>query len=214
MNKKTTLFRRITAISLFLSLAFGCVGCANSTEASSSDTEDVPMEQLEYGATMRDDDSYAVPVEYDKRYLEEPELKALTDFYAAVQDEDADKFSACIVDFYLDYLLENTYGGLLDANAFVAQQHETFSKYADSDDFSFTQIQVTDCKYKDSTTSGVSYLTDMFDELEGEGYSDEHVKDCKALTVQMLITAGDKTVTSDAATIFVVNLDDNYFVCP
>ncbi len=214
MNKKTTLFRRITAITLFACLAFSSVGCANSTEASSSDTEDVPMEQLEYGATMRDDDSYAVPVEYDKRYLEDPELKALTDFYAAIQNEDAETFSAGIVNFYLDYLLENTYGGLLDASAFVTQQHETFRDYVDNDDFSFTQVQVTDCKYKDSTTSGVSYLTDMFDELEGEGYSDEHVKDCKALTVQLLITADDKTVTSDSLTIFVVNLDGSYFVCP
>ena len=45
-------------------------------------------------ATMRDDTSRAVPLEYDKRFLEDGELDALANYYGSIQNEDVALFQS------------------------------------------------------------------------------------------------------------------------
>lgn len=216
MAKNTIWLRRILALGLAVSWICTCFGCGeqSGTDASGTQGENIAMEDLEYGATMRKDTNYTVPVEYDKRFLEEGELKVLTDYYAAIQNEDVTLFSGCVLDFYMESLYQNAYGGLLDDNAYVTQQHEKFQEQTDGD-FTFAEISVNDCKEQDDAGSGIEYLTEMFNELNNDDtYWDTHVQGCKALTVQpMLSDGGDTTVACDEVPVFLVNLDGTYYVC-
>ena len=92
-NRNT--FRRILVCATAAALL--CTGFAGCSDSNSSDSEsgvNIAMEDLEYGATMRDDDSRAVPLEYDKRFLEDGELDALANYYASIQNEDVELFQS------------------------------------------------------------------------------------------------------------------------
>lgn len=207
--------RRILALGLAAALMCACFGCSAQSGSETSDMpgEDIAMEDLEYGATLRDSTDYAIPVEYDKRFLEDDELKVLTDYYAAIQNEDQTLFSSCVLNFYMESLYQNAYGGLLDDNAYLAQQHEKFQEQIDGE-FTFAKISVNDCKKQDDAGSGIEYLIEMFNELNGdESYCDTHLQSCKALTVQPMLTNGENTAACDEAPVFLVNLDGTYYVC-
>lgn len=194
-------------------LCTGLAGCSNSSSDSSESGIDVAMEDLEYGATMRDDKSRAVPLEYDKRFLEDGELDALANYYGSIQNEDVDLFQSCTVEKYMESLYENAYGGLLDDSAYLTQQKEEFQKQV-SGDFSFAQIVVNGCINQDETGSNAEYLTGMLDELnEDSNFCAEHMTSCKTLTVQPVVTDGTDTVYCDEVTVFVIALDDQYYIC-
>ena len=100
-NRNT--FRRILVCATAAALL--CTGFAGCSDSNSSDSEsgvNIAMEDLEYGATMRDDDSRAVPLEYDKRFLEDGELDALANYYASIQNEDVELFQSCTVEKYME----------------------------------------------------------------------------------------------------------------
>ena len=131
-NRNT--FRRILVCATAAALL--CTGFAGCSDSNSSDSEsgvNIAMEDLEYGATMRDDDSRAVPLEYDKGFLEDGELDALANYYASIQNEDVELFQSCTVEKYMESLYENAYGGLLDDNAYVTQQKESYEKQLSGD---------------------------------------------------------------------------------
>ena len=213
MKQKNTLLRRILLCTAAAAMACVCFGCSDSSETWVSTEENIAMEDLEYGATMRDDDSYAVPLEYDKRYFEAGELEALANYYAAIQNQDTALFSSCVLREYMESLYQNAYGGLLDDSAYLAQQQQAFQEKIDGD-FTFAKISVSDCKEQDETGSGAEYLIQMLNELNSDdSYCDTHLKSCKSLTVQPILSNGTDTALCDEVTVFVLNMDGTYYVC-
>ena len=72
MTYRTHTLRRIlTCAAAAALLCTSLAGCSGDSSSSSESGINVNMEDLEYGATMRDDTSRAVPLEYDKRFLED-----------------------------------------------------------------------------------------------------------------------------------------------
>lgn len=209
MNHTSTL-RRGTAAVLAGALLLSFAGCADN---QTNEGTDIPMENLAYGATLREDTSHDFTIEYDKRFLEQDELDLLFSYYDSIQKQDVTEFTSCIVDFYLDYIIENMYGGLLQSDAYLTKVHDAFQTAAGGD-FTFSYLQITDCKDENSPTSGVDYLKDMFNTLQGEDYWATHVRDCKALTTKIAMTSGDKSVDSQDMTVYLVNLDGTLYVCP
>ena len=54
----------------------------------------------------------------------------------------------------------------------------------------------------------------MLDELNGDSnYCAEHMESCKTLTVQPVITNGTDTTYCDEVTVFIIELDNKYYVC-
>lgn len=212
MQKKRTL-QGIAVCAMVLLLAFGGMGCSGNE----SDTEsgvNVAMEDLAYGSTMRDDDSHAVPLEYDKRFFENAdELDALANYYAAIQNQDAELLQTCTVREYMDYLYENVYGGLLDDRAFVAQQHEKLGEEIDGT-YTISQVQITGCLDQDDAGSEASRLTEMLNTLKGdENYCTDHMQSCKTLTLTLVLSNDTDTVFCDEITVYLLCLDDAYYVC-
>ena len=122
MNHTSTL-RRGTAAVLAGALLLSFAGCADN---QTNEGTDIPMENLAYGATLREDTSHDFTIEYDKRFLEQDELDLLFSYYDSIQKQDVTEFTSCIVDFYLDYIIENMYGGLLQSDAYLTKVHDAF----------------------------------------------------------------------------------------
>ena len=137
----------------------------------------------------------------------------ITNYYASIQNEDVELFQSCTVEKYMESLYENAYGGLLDDNAYVTQQKESYEKQL-SGDIHFSQILVNDCLKQDETGSNAEYLTGMLNELnEDSNYCTDHMESCKTLTVQPVLTNGTDTVYCDEVTVFLIELDNQYYVC-
>ena len=113
MTYRTHTLRRIlTCAAAAALLCTSLAGCSGDSSSSSESGINVDMEDLEYGATMRDDTSRAVPLEYDKRFLEDGELDALANYYGSIQNEDVALFQSCTVSEYMESLYKNAYGDL------------------------------------------------------------------------------------------------------
>ena len=54
----------------------------------------------------------------------------------------------------------------------------------------------------------------MLNELNADSnYCTDHMKSCKTLTVQPVLTNGTDTVYCDEVTVFLIELDNQYYVC-
>lgn len=207
---KNTLSR---TLALFLMAAVTLCGTGCDNTAENAEKQNVAMEDLQYGATMKTDTTLPVPVEYDKRFLAEEEAAVLSRYYHSVQEQDTEQFKTALVDFYLDYILETTYNGIFEADAYVKQLNSAFQEAAGGE-FTFQLVEVTTCKDETSPTSGIDYLKDMFNTLEGDSYCETHMQSCKSLTVKTEIQTENYSITTDEMTVYVVNLDGTYYVCP
>ncbi len=215
--------RRLSALIFAGILAMLSTGCSNNAAQDSgsadsaifSDLEFSNMESLEYGATMRDNTDYSIPVEYDKRFLEDGEVEALVNYFTSIQTEDAQLYDDCTPDFYVDYYLENVYGGLLDSDAYLAQQYRTFQDQLDGADVTFSLLSVTSCTEDESAEDGgIAALKEMCVELEGQEYCDANWNGCKLLTVEPTLSDGtDNTLVGGSMNIFVVQLEGSYYIC-
>ncbi len=219
MKIKYTLPRLIAATSAILLLP--CLtACGDSdedtTDSSVFDSIDFSGEEdLEYGATLRESDEYAIPIEYDRRFFDEEQLTALINYYVALENDDLDLFNEVTLSFYNNYYIENAYGGLLDTRAYLAELQKPYTE--EFDDFTFASLSITSCINEDDVvdeeSTTIPILKDMFDTLEGDGFCDTYWEGCQVLSITPIITDGTQTITCDTEGIFLVKLDGDYYIC-
>jgi len=242
---RTPRIMAIFAVLLMLPFSTDC-GDEDSTvdsEAANSSAADIVAsldfddsendDEIEYGAMMRTNTDYNITIEYDKRFFKEGEIEALSSYFYAIQMEDKKLFDTYAAEFYMDYYLENAFGGLLDTDAYITQQHETFSDQVDTDDFIFSLLSVTSCiddedsddasstaadssddsSNADLDLEGVPALKEMFIELEGEDAYDEYWDGCKFITVKVSLNDGESTYVGGTINAFIVQLNGSYYIC-
>lgn len=211
-----------------LALTFFCAGCGSESSGGTTYEDfNFGSKESSYGEVLYTDDTYGILTEYDRDFLDSPEIEALDKYFLSIQNGDTDAFNQCTADFYMDYYLENAYDGLLDSAAFVERQRGVFADLLSGDDFTFSELFITDCMLEsnfssadsvdsaDSTSElGIPGLQQMCIELSGQDYFDEHWNGCKLLHVEAAVTDSSETAVSEEMTIFVVHLDDGYYICP
>ena len=167
------------------------------------------LEEMGYTVNIVEFSDYVKP----NTALEDGELDALANYYGSIQNEDVELFQSCTVSEYMESLYKNAYGDLLDDSAYVSQQKKSYEDQMGGA-FTFSQIMVNGCLKQDETGSNAEYLTGMLDELNGDSnYCAEHMESCKTLTVQPVITNGTDTTYCDEVTVFIIELDNKYYVC-
>ncbi len=176
-----------------------------------------------YGASLREDTSYAIALEYDKRFFEDGELEALTSYYDAIQENDTSLFHTYAAAFYMDYCFDTLYGGLLDESAYLVQQQGNYQEIVDATDFTFTKIAITDCEEAEETdeteesstisADGIPALEDLYIEQEGQESFDANWNGCKRLTIDLTVSNGDTETVMDSLEVYVVQLDGAYYIC-
>lgn len=164
---------RITALSL--AALFMLAGCGKK------EPDFTQEEELPYGATMRSDKtSYAVPMTYDRRFLDDTQVAAVADILCAVQNQDADMYLNCTPDFYAAYQLE-VYGAA-DYTALLGSLHTTVAE-STGEDFTFNMVLINEI----STNQNAGNLAEamiLLDNLDEEGSFTSGIQNAWDLTVE------------------------------
>lgn len=148
------------------------------------------MEDLPFGAVLRDLNTTEIPVEYDSRYFTEEAMTVLSNYFYAIQTEDTALYQEVTLDFYDDYVMQQMFQGLVGLDglltqlksSYTPQQSATGTSTENADaDVTFTQINVVECEQStDSVHSNLDNLYPMLNELSGEeDYCTQHVSDAK-----------------------------------
>jgi hypothetical protein len=168
-------------------------------------------DELPYGATMRTDKtSYSLPVTYDRRFLNEAQVTAVTDYLAGVQNCDTELYLASTLQFYVDYQFNEVYEGSYDSmDAFVAALNSSIAENT-ADDFTFSMITIDEFT-TEQNVSGLATMLELLDNIN-EGFSDT-VENCWSLEVEWVLSynGGEDTLAVSDQRLFLVEVDGAYY---
>lgn len=167
-------------------------------------------DEFPYGATMRSDqESYSVPMTWDRRFVENEQVAAVADFLAALQSQDAEGFRSATPSGYADYLME-VYE-CEDEKALMEKLHSVFAKDS-GDDYQYTMVLIngyTDDKGTTGLSNAYALLGGIY---EGEGSFYDVVQGAWDFTLELDVTynnGGNYAVLNDAH-MYVFQLADGY----
>ena len=132
-------WKKLTALCLcaVCSCAF-LTGCGTNAKRN----QNIAEEDLPFGATMREDKtSYAIPIAYDRRFINEEQVAAIANYYSAIQNQDADLYQASTFDYYLDYQKDKVYA-VSSPEELVQKLHASIAQNA-GEDFQFHMVTFT-----------------------------------------------------------------------
>lgn len=201
--------------AVLLTVVFALCGFTACGEKSSQEEASIAMEDLPYGATMVTNETLPVLVEYDKRYFEEAEYTAISNYFYAIQTKDETLYDENTLDLYMDYIVTEMYQGLVGLDGLLTQQHDTYAQQAGGTEFTFTKVAITEVQQDTDTVHGdLDNLCLMLDALSGEeGYSDAHVSEGKFLKLEITTAADATTTVLEEQYLFVICVDGQYQIC-
>ncbi|MBR3417554.1 MAG: hypothetical protein IKG82_02555, partial [Oscillospiraceae bacterium] len=96
-------------------------GCGST---GSNNDLNLTEDEMPYGSTLVKVGELAVPVQYDRRFLEDALVEKLAAYYHALQEKDSEAFSALMFPLYHNYELETVYEGKYTDADVVNNTHE------------------------------------------------------------------------------------------
>lgn len=200
LHKTTAL---LSVLVLGASLLTGC----------GSNGPTIKEEELPYGATMREDKStHALPISYDRRFMNEEQAAVLTDYLYAVQTCDGESYGKNTIDFYADYQLNEVYAGqYADLDGMVTALHASMAE-ATAEDFTYAMITV-DNFTQERSVSGLGTMLEVLTKLSGDENFTESVTDCWAVEMQWLIVYnnGASNVVVNEQYVYMFEIGGKYY---
>ena len=212
--------KKCAALLLAGLMATAALTACSDSEKQQSSGQDVAMEDLEYGATMRlEKTKYAVPMQYDYRFLNDDVVTAIANYYASIEQQDTALFLTTQLPLYHDYELNEVYQKEFTDASLLETSHKTVADTLGKDyKYSLIDIQGFEKNRVVTTSADILTLLDSLSEDAGEGKISERTKDIYQLTVSVyLAEAGTDTVgeTADVisdTTLFALELDGKWYV--
>ena len=196
------LIRKVTALLL---CAAGLAGFSACGKKGMTYEE----EELPYGSTMRQNKtSYPVPITYDRRYLNEEQITAVTGLLGGIQNADAELYTNSTLDFYAAYQL-NVYEAA-STEAMVQQFHDNLAKTT-GEDFTFAMALINEIAQDRDNGNIASMLTLLDGIYEGSGKFSDTVEEVYDLTMEWDITYTGGTQVLDDEHIYLLKTADGYF---
>lgn len=152
-------------------------GCGST---GSNNDLNLTEDEMPYGSTLVKVGELAVPVQYDRRFLEDALVEKLAAYYHALQEKDSEAFSALMFPLYHNYELETVYEGKYTDADVVNNTHEAM-KSLHGGDFDFALIDVTDLITKQGTSENYDALYLMLDQLAEDNGQEPVTKNMQAL---------------------------------
>ncbi|MGN0614561.1 MAG: hypothetical protein ACI4JB_11780 [Porcipelethomonas sp.] len=196
----------------FISAAVCAVLSVVSMCSCSSDDElNVAMEDLEYGATMRQLADTDIKICYDGRYFTDDEMRVVVDYYNAVQLNDVELFKKTQSEPYVTYLEKNS-GQTID-NFLENIYQETVSSLGD--EFEYTYIEAVNGGGRNDDLE-IDEIIDLMNSVYEENGSDktfeETVNDAKFATLDFTAESGGSQFTYSGQTIYIFNCTDGIYI--
>lgn len=173
----------------------------------------IAEEDLPYGATMREaKTTYALPVSYDRRFVNEAQLKAVTDYLYAIETGDGEGYAANTLDFYAEYQLEEVYGDKYKTMDEMITALQGSVAELTGKDFEFAMVTI-DGFTKERDTSGLNTMIEILDKLDGDADFKGSITNCWALDMDWLIryNNGGSTALVQEQYVFMFEIDGKYY---
>ena len=203
------LIQRTAALALALLCAVPVLtGCGNGSKERPTIAED----DMPYGATMREDkNSFAIPMSYDRRFLEQEQIAKVADLFAAMQNSDAELYKNTVFPYYLNYQ-QNTVYKLDSSEALMTHLHDMIAEKSAAD-FQYRMVVITDI----ATNTEAGTLRNVCDMLkavyDGDGTFLDSVQKAYDMTVEWHLTYenGSKTSVISDQHVFLFQTADGLF---
>lgn len=188
------------------------LGTVMFTGCSSNETT-IEEEDLPYGATMREArTTYALPISYDRRFVNDEQLAALTDYLSAVQNCDGTLYRESTLDFYADYQLNEVYAGQYeDMDAMMTALHASVAE-ATAEDFTYAMITIDDFS-QERVTTGLGTMIEVLTDISGDEAFTQSVDNCWAVNMQWMLVynGGASNVIINDQYVYMFEIDGAYY---
>ena len=173
----------------------------------------IAEEDLPYGATMRETKTtFALPVSYDRRFLNDAQVTVLTDYFSAVQNCDGEAYAANTLDFYADYQLNEVYSEQYETmDDMMTALHASVAE-ATAEDFNYNMITVTDFT-QERVTSGLNTMIDVLTDISGNPDFEQTLTNCWAVEMEWLLVynGGASNVIVNEQYVYMFEIDGAYY---
>lgn len=188
---------------------FLLTGCAGSQQEISM-TED----ELPYGATMRENStSFAVPMAYDRRFVNEEQVAVVADYFAAIQNQDTELYLASALPLYTEYQIQKVYS-YQDTGELVTALHQGIAGQT-GEDFQFSMISVSEF-VQDTSFGGLEAMLDLLDHVSDSGQKfSEQIQGAWALELEWNVLYHEQSSSGvvDSQWVYLFQIDDQYYCC-
>lgn len=196
----------ITALALTAMLFTGC----GQKQQEINMTE----EELPYGATMRENRTgFAVPMTYDRRFVEEEQVTAVANYLSAIQNQDTELYLASALPVYTDYQINEVYS-YQNADELVTALHEGIASQT-GEDFSFQMVLINEFA-RDRNFGGLEAMMDLLDNIsDSDAKFSEQIQGAWALELEWNLTYDKQASFGNVESqwIYLFRLDDTYYCC-
>lgn len=198
---------RINALALAACLgAVMLTGCGN-------EGVNIAEEDLPYGATMREaKTTYALPVSYDRRFINDAQLTVLTDYLSAIQTCDGAAYAENTLDFYVDYQVGTVYkDSISSADELMTVLHDGIAEMTAAD-FEFVMVTVDDFT-QERVTTGLGTMLEVLSDISGDAAFMDSVDNCWAVEMEWLLRydGGGSSVLISEQLVYMFEVDGEYF---
>ena len=173
----------------------------------------IAEEDLPYGATMRETKTtFALPVSYDRRFLNDAQVTVLTDYFSAVQNCDGEAYAANTLDFYADYQLNEVYSEQYESmDDMMTALHASVAE-ATAEDFIYNMITVTNFT-QERVTSGLNTMIDVLTDISGNPDFEQTLTNCWAVEMEWLLVynGGASNVIVNEQYVYMFEIDGAYY---
>lgn len=173
----------------------------------------IAEEDLPYGATMRETKTtFALPVSYDRRFLNDAQVTVLTDYFSAVQNCDGEAYAASTLDFYADYQLNEVYSEQYETmDDMMTALHASVAE-ATAEDFNYNMITVTNFT-QERVTSGLNTMIDVLTDISGNPDFEQTLTNCWAVEMEWLLVynGGASNVIVSEQYVYMFEIDGAYY---
>ncbi|MDE5754856.1 MAG: hypothetical protein K2H89_10010 [Oscillospiraceae bacterium] len=200
---------RLFLQAAFVLSVFLLTGCAGGRQDVNM-TED----ELPYGATMRENKTgFAAPMTYDRRFVNEEQVAVVADYFAAIQNQDAELYLASALPLYTEYQIDEVYS-YQDAGELVASLHQGIAGQT-GEDFEFNMILINEF-VQDTSFGGLEAMLDLLDHVSDsdQKFSDQ-MQGAWALELEwnLLYNNQSSSGTVDSQWVYLFQINDQYYCC-
>lgn len=183
-------------------------GCATQKQKTSYTEEELP-----YGATMKSDkNTYAVPITWDRRFLSEEQISAVSDYIAAIQNNDAELYQSAALPLYTEYQIQEVYD-YRNTEELVNALHEGLIGQL-ADDFKFTMIVINECSL-DRNSGGLQAMLNLLDNISEDKKFSDTIQGAWALELEWEFSYNNSEGNGRAENqyLYLFQIDNQYYCC-
>lgn len=182
-----------------------------STLCACSRDGDVAMEDLEYGATLRQLVDTDIKICFDSRFFTDDEMRAVSNYYYAVQTKDKELFTSVLSEPYVKYIEKNSEKSVEE---FI---DEIYNKTASSigDGFEYTYIEAVECgdRTDDLEIDEITTLMNsIYEENGNEGTFEETIVSAKYAVLDFMAEINSNGYSYTDQTVYIFTCTDGIYI--